>query len=202
MLPTQSHWDRCSAFPHLCFVFFISLLKERAPFTLLEAAYVSRHALPTTSNAAQGEEDGFGGVSLRHVSPGCCLKVCFKPVQRRRCCLRPPGRSWGRVFCMCRRSSAETDGDRSISSRPGTSTAAALGELVPPAANAAVRAEHQGGRSLPGCCPPASASLSLRLLLTFSSLASVYSTNSSLSDTEGLGSQMCRGARHREAVTR
>lgn len=41
-------------------------------------------------------------------------------------------RSWGCAFCTCRRSSAETNGDRSVSSRPGMGTAAAPGELIPP----------------------------------------------------------------------
>lgn len=71
---------------------------------------------------------GFARASLRRISPRCCLKVCFKPVQRRRCCLRPLRRSWGHAFYTCRRS-AGTDGDRSVSSHLGT--VAALGELVP-----------------------------------------------------------------------
>lgn len=73
--------------------------------------------------------------------------------------------------------------------------------LYPHATKPAARTEHQGDSSLPGCCPSTSALLSPRLLLTFSSLALVYSTNRSLSDREGLGSQMCQGARNREAVT-
>lgn len=194
MPPTQSGRDRGSAFPHLCFVFFISLLTQLTPFILSEGACVSHCALPTASNAARGEEMGLAGVSLEHVSPGSSLQVCPKPAQGRRC--RLTGRSWGRALCTCGRSCAEADGNGPVSSRPGT--AVAPGEFVPHCRHCCGEREHEGGRSLPA----AAASLSPGLPLTSSSPASARSTNSSFSDTGGSESQTCRGAGHREAATR
>lgn len=138
-----------SLFPPLFCIFNFS-------FKIENSFYPFRGSLCfTASITALGEEMCSAGVSQRHVWPGSSLKVCFEPVQRRRCCLRPPGRSWGCAFCTCRRSSAETNGDRSVSSRPGMGTAAAPGELIPPRhqcwGESGASGWQESARLLPAC---------------------------------------------------